>query len=112
MRMRPTLLLASLAALAVVAAGAQAGTRAPNVVNVTLAGWSAGKDEDTLLRQVVDRFNQTHPTVHADLSVINTDYTGTLAARFAAHDPPDVFYVDSSVAPTWEGQGVIEPLNA
>ena len=97
--------------IAVLAAGAQAGTRGAKVVNVSLAGWSAGADEDALLRQVVDRFNQTHPTIHADLSVINTDYTGSMAKRFAAHDPPDVFYVDSSVAPTWEAQGVIEPLN-
>jgi multiple sugar transport system substrate-binding protein len=35
-----------------------------------------------------------------------------MEARFAAHDPPDVFYVDSSVAPTWEAQGVIQPLNS
>jgi multiple sugar transport system substrate-binding protein len=110
LRARLALLLAATVAIAVVTSGAQAGARAP-VANVTLAGWSAGKDEDTLLQQVVDRFNQTHPTVHADLSVINTDYTGTMATRFAAHDPPDVFYVDSSVAPTWEAQGAIQPLN-
>src|SRR5262249_50697455 len=67
--------------------------------------------EDTLLQQVVDRFDQTHPTIHAELSFINTDYTGSMAARFAHHDPPDVFYVDSSVAPTWEAQGVLQPLN-
>jgi multiple sugar transport system substrate-binding protein len=112
MRTGTKLLLAAIVAIAVVAAGAQAATRAAKVVNVTLAGWSAGADEDALLRQVVDRFNQTHPTVHADLSVINTDYTGSMAKRFAAHDPPDVFYVDSSVAPAWEAQGLIEPLNA
>jgi multiple sugar transport system substrate-binding protein len=106
------LLLVSIAAVAVVAAGAQAGTRTARVTNVTLAGWSSGQDEDTLLQQVVDRFNQTHPTIHADLSIINTDYTSSMEARFAAHDPPDVFYVDSSVAPTWEAQGVIQPLNA
>jgi multiple sugar transport system substrate-binding protein len=111
MRRGPILLVASLTAVALVATGAQAGTRAARVTNVTLAGWSSGTDEDTLLRQVVAKFNQTHPTIHADLSFINTDYTGSMQARFAAHDPPDVFYVDSSVAPTWEAEGLIEPLN-
>jgi multiple sugar transport system substrate-binding protein len=98
-------------AVSIVAAGAHAGTRAPQVVNVTLAGWSSGPDEDMLLRQVVNRFNQTHPTIHADLSVINGDYASSMAARFAAHDPPDVFYVDSSVAPTWEAKHDLAPLN-
>jgi multiple sugar transport system substrate-binding protein len=101
-----------LVALAVVVAGAQAGTRVAKVAHVTLAGWSSGPDEDTLLRQVVAKFNQTHPTIHADLSFISTNYTGTMTARFAHHDPPDVFYVDSSVAPTWEAQGDLEPLNS
>jgi multiple sugar transport system substrate-binding protein len=112
MRRGPALLVASMAAIALVATGAQAGTSTATVTNVTLAGWSSGKDEDSLLTQVVDKFNQTHPTIHADLSFINTDYTGSMEARFAHHDPPDVFYVDSSVAPTWEAQGDIQPLNS
>jgi multiple sugar transport system substrate-binding protein len=110
-RRGPTLLVASMVAFALLAGGAEAGARGAKAVNVTLAGWSSGKDEDTLLRGVVDRFNQTHPTIHAALSFINTNYPGTMAARFAAHDPPDVFYVDSSVAPAWEAEGVLEPLN-
>jgi multiple sugar transport system substrate-binding protein len=111
MRRAPRLLLVSTVAIGLFAGGAQAGTRAAKVVNVTLAGWSSGQDEDTLLQQVVDKFNQTHPTIHAKLSFINTDYASSMESRFAAHDPPDVFYVDSSVAPTWEKQGVLEPLN-
>jgi multiple sugar transport system substrate-binding protein len=112
MRTGRRLLLVTLAALAVVATGAQAGTGAAKVTQVTLAGWSSGPDEDTLLRQVVARFNQTHPTIHANLSFINTNYPATMEARFATHDPPDVFYVDSSVAPTWEAEGRLEPLNS
>src|SRR5262249_50094629 len=77
MRTGPALLVASMAAIALVATGAQAGTWTAKVTNVTLAGWSSGKDEDTLLTQVVEKFNQTHPTIHADLSFINTDYTGS-----------------------------------
>ena len=35
-----------------------------------------------------------------------------MTARFAAHNPPDVFYVDSSVAPDWVAQGVLAPLDS
>jgi exonuclease III len=30
-----------------------------------------------------------------------------MTSRFAAHNPPDVFYVDSSLAPDWIDQGVL-----
>jgi multiple sugar transport system substrate-binding protein len=94
-----------------VAASAQAGQKTHKVTNVTLAGWSSGNDEDALLQQVLNKFNQTHPSVHATLSIINTNYTEAMTARFAAHNPPDVFYVDSSVIGAWQHQGVIQSLN-
>jgi multiple sugar transport system substrate-binding protein len=93
-----------------VATAAQAKSR--STVTVSLAGWSAGADEDNLLKQVVASFMKSHPGIKVDYSVINGDYTTALTARFAAHNPPDVFYVDSSVAPSWEQQGVLEPLNS
>lgn len=109
---KPLVVLAALAAVvALVAAAAQAGTRKAEVTNVTLAGWSSGPDEDALVQQMVAAFNRTHPTIHASFSVINGNYVEAMTARFAAHNPPDVFYVDSSVAPGWMGQGVLEPLN-
>jgi multiple sugar transport system substrate-binding protein len=96
----------------VVAAAADARSEKAAVTTVTLSGWSAGKTEDDLLQQIVDDFNKTHPNIHVDYSVINGDYATAMTARFAAHNPPDVFYVDSSIAPTWVKQGVVEPLNA
>jgi multiple sugar transport system substrate-binding protein len=93
-----------------VATTAQAKSRA--TVTVSLAGWSAGQDEDNLLRQVVASFMKSHPGIKVDYAVVNGDYPTALTARFAAHNPPDVFYVDSSVAPSWEQQGVLEPLNS
>ena len=105
--------IAALAALVVViaavVAAAQASTKA---VTVTLSGWSAGQDEDNLLKQVVASFEKSHPTIKVDYSVINGDYTTAMTSRFAAHNPPDVFYVDSSLAPTWAQQGVLQPLNS
>ncbi|HEY2542954.1 MAG TPA: extracellular solute-binding protein [Gaiellaceae bacterium] len=112
MRKRLGVALGLLIAVVALAATAQAGTRGAKVTNVTLAGWSSGPDEDALLNQVVAKFNATHPTIHADFSVINGDYGTAMTARFAAHNPPDVFYVDSSVAGAWEQQGVLEPLNS
>jgi multiple sugar transport system substrate-binding protein len=79
---------------------------------VTLSGWSAGTAEDALLQKVIARFEQTHPSIKVDYSVINGDYPTAMTARFAAHNPPDVFYVDSSLAPTWAAQGVLQPLNS
>jgi multiple sugar transport system substrate-binding protein len=105
------MLLGLAAVVALIAATAQAGTKAHKVTNVSLAGWSSGPDEDTLLQQVVNQFNTTHPSIHATLSIINGNYTEAMTARFAAHNPPDVFYVDSSVISGWASQGVLQPLN-
>src|SRR5579884_3526956 len=101
--------LALAAVVAVIVTTASAGTK---TTTVTLAGWSAGADEDKLLQQIVNQFEKTHPSIKVDYSVINGDYTSAMTARFAAHNPPDVFYVDSSLAPTWSAQGVLQPLNS
>src|ERR1041384_3255016 len=111
MRKRVGVLLGVLLVLVLLVATAQAGTKRSHVTNVTLSGWSSGPDEDTLLQQVVNTFNSTHPSIHADLAIINGDYGTAITARFAAHNPPDVFYVDSSVAGSWAQQGVLQPLN-
>lgn len=112
MRTRLAVLLGLVVALVLLAASAQAGTHRAKVTNVTLAGWSSGPDEDALLNQVIAKFNATHPTIQATFSVINGDYSTAMTARFAAHNPPDVFYVDSSVVGSWERQGVLQPLNS
>ncbi|HKB94670.1 MAG TPA: extracellular solute-binding protein [Gaiellaceae bacterium] len=112
MRKRSGVLLGLLVALVLLAATAQAATHRAAVTNVTLAGWSSGPDEDALLNQVIAKFNATHKTIHAEFSVINGDYGTAMTARFAAHNPPDVFYVDSSVVGAWERQGVLQPLNS
>jgi multiple sugar transport system substrate-binding protein len=112
MRKRVGVLLGVLLVLALLVASAQAGTKRSHVTNITLSGWSSGPDEDTLLQQVVNTFNSTHPSIHADLAIINGDYGTAMTARFAAHNPPDVFYVDSSVAGSWIKQGVLQPLNS
>src|SRR5215471_8507638 len=99
-------------AVALLAASAQAGHKAQKVTNVTFAGWSSGPDEDALDQQMADAFNRTHKSIHVNWTVINGNYTQVMTAKFAAHNSPDVFYVDSSVIGSWEKQGVIQPLNS
>ena len=114
MRKGSVLLLALAAvAVAMLATTAQAKSKKPAASGtVTLSGWSAGADEDNLLQQVVNVFMKSHPSIKVNYSVINGDYTTAMTARFAARTPPDVFYVDSSVAPTWVQQGVLQPLDS
>src|SRR5689334_23271634 len=111
---KASLVLLALAAVSValLATTAQAKTKSAKVSTVTLSGWSAGADEDNLLQQVVNAFEASHPSIKVNYSVINGDYTTAMTARFAAHNPPDVFYVDSSVASTWASQGVLQPLDS
>jgi multiple sugar transport system substrate-binding protein len=107
---RVSVALVVLAVAIVVAFAATAGA-STKVTTITLSGWSAGADEDNLLQQIVNTFNKTHPSIHVNYSVINGDYPTAMTARFAARNPPDVFYVDSSFAQPWASQGVLEPLD-
>jgi multiple sugar transport system substrate-binding protein len=110
----PAVLL-GLALLTVVVAAATAQARSDKnaqVATVTLSGWSSSPEENELLNQVVATFNRTHNSVKIDYSVIQGDYPVAMTARFAAHNPPDVFYVDSSKFPEWRKQGVLQPLNS
>jgi multiple sugar transport system substrate-binding protein len=102
-----------LALLTVVVATATAA-RSDNAqaTTVTLSGWSASPEENELLAQVVATFNRTHPSIKVDYTIIQGDYPTAMTARFAAHNPPDVFYVDSSKFLEWQRQGVLQPLNS
>ena len=76
------------------------------------SGWSAGKTEDDLFQQVVDKFNSTHPAIHVDYSIINGDYTTAMTARFAAQIRRTSSTLTPSSLPTWAKQGVLQPLNS
>ena len=104
----------SLALLTVVVAAATAQARAEKAqaTTVTLSGWSSSPEENDLLTQVVATFNRTHPNINVDYTIIQGDYPTAMTARFAAHNPPDVFYVDSSKFPEWARQGVLQPLSS
>jgi multiple sugar transport system substrate-binding protein len=108
-----------LSMLAVAAASALAATLAAStraaparshaVTTVTLGAWSSSPEETALLTNVISAFEAAHPTINVNLE-LSDNYKQTMEGRFAAGNPPDVFYVDSSYAPDWIADGFLLPL--
>ena len=115
--MRRALLLAASAAIIVATAcgggGGSSGNFDPNSVKgtVVLSGWQASPEEGKALQATIAGFEAKYPNVKVDYQPIAGDYPTAMVAKFSAHQPPDVFYVDSSVAPDWIQQGVLQPLD-
>jgi len=101
----------------VVIAGAQARALLPDKASavkkttVTLSGWASSPAETAALRTTIAGFERSHPNYTVNYAPINGDYPAAMLAKFAARRPPDVFYVDSNVAPDWMSQGVLQPLD-
>jgi multiple sugar transport system substrate-binding protein len=117
MKRLSTLVVASVLG-AVLIAGAQARVAGPErsakaaKTTVTLSGWASSPAETAALRTVIRGFERSHPNYTVNYAPINGDYPAAMLAKFAARRPPDVFYVDSNVAPDWMSQGVLEPLDS
>lgn len=116
--MKGLLTLGLAAALSVVLiAGAQAKVAGPEPVaqvkktTVTLTGWASSPAETDALRTTIRGFERSHPNYTVNYAPINGDYPAAMLAKFSARRPPDVFYVDSNVAPDWMSQGVLAPLD-
>lgn len=119
-RMRTVWLVAACALFAsVLAGGAQsrsdvaAAPLAPDAVsgNIVLAHWASSPTETALLKQVIQSFERRYPRIQVTRRALDP-YPDSMLAQFAARKPPDVFYVDSNVAPDWIKQGVLQPLNS
>ena len=115
--MRRWLLVAASAVLFVAQAcggsSPSGGNFDPNTVSgtVTLSGWQATGDEGIALKTVLDGFKAKYPKINLDYQPVAGDYPAAMVAKFSAHQPPDVFYVNSDVAPDWIKQGVLQPLD-
>jgi multiple sugar transport system substrate-binding protein len=62
---------------------------------------------------VLAAFKTEFPNITVDYQPVAGDYPAAMTAKFSAGEPPDLFYVDSSVAPEWIDEGVLvdlEPL--
>src|SRR5437764_14024934 len=68
---------------------------------VVLSGWQASPEEGAALKQALAGFEAKYPGIRVDYQPIQGDYPTVMVARFSAHQAPDLFYVDSSVAPDW-----------
>jgi multiple sugar transport system substrate-binding protein len=79
---------------------------------VTLSGWASSPAETDALKATIAGFERTHKNIKVDYAPINGDYPAAMLAKFSARKPPDVFYVDSNVAPDWMSQGVLQPLDS
>ena len=96
------------------AAARPEGAKAPSADtavsgNIVLAHWASSPVETALLKQVVQSFERKYPRIHVTRRALDP-YPDSMLAQFAARKPPDVFYVDSNVAPDWIKQGVLQDL--
>jgi multiple sugar transport system substrate-binding protein len=102
------LLLLALAAV-VSLAFAAAGTAAAPQQTVVLSGWRESPEATAALENVIAAFEANHPTIRVDYEP-SDNYVQDIDTGFAAGTPPDVFYVDSSLAPDWIARGYMQPL--
>jgi len=114
--MRRLLFLAASAALVLQACGGGGGGSsnfdASKVSGtVILSGWQASPEEGVALKAALDGFKATYPKINVDYQPVAGDYPTAMVAKFSAKQPPDVFYVDSGVAPDWIKQGVLHSLD-
>ncbi len=77
---------------------------------VVFSGWQASPEEGAILQTLIKDFEAKYPNIKVDYQPVSGDYPAAKAAKFSAQEPPDLFYVDSSVAPDWIDQGVLEDV--
>lgn len=93
---------------AAVTTSVQAATK----TKLVLGMWASSPAETALVKRQVAAFEKANPSYSVSVQVVNGNYQQALQARLAAHNAPDVFYVDSSYAPNLEASGALMPLNA
>lgn len=79
--------------------------------SVILSGWQASPEEGELLEEAFAGFEEACPNITIDYQPISGDYPQAMLSNFSAATPPDVFYVDSAVAPEWIEEGFLMPLD-
>lgn len=80
------------------------------VTTISLATWGSSPSETAALTDTIATFESRYPAIKVNL-IVDTDHSAQMAAKFASHTPPDVFYLDAGVAQDWASQGVLLDLN-
>lgn len=94
--------------------GSSAGTGSLECIGegtVILSGWQASPEEGELLEEMFAGFEEACPDIEIDYQPVAGDYPQAMLANFSAATPPDVFYVDSAVAPEWVQEQFLLPLD-
>lgn len=102
-------LKASVVAFAMLVPLAPAGHAADAVTTISLETWGSSPAETAALSDAVATFQTRYPTIKVNL-IVDSDHNAQMAAKFASHTPPDVFYLDAGVAQDWANQGVLLDL--
>ncbi len=79
-------------------------------VFIRFAGWSAGETEMKNYEKIIKEFEQKYPNIEVKYEVITQMFHENILASFGAGVAPDVFYLDSSWAPTFIEKGALYPV--
>lgn len=109
---------AATTAAATTAAGGTGTTAAAGTPNTSVSGTiryaiaPSSPEEDKLVDQQLAGFAKLYPNVKVTKEVIASDYDTKIKTSIAGNNAPDVFYVDSLIAPDYIADGVFEPLTS
>jgi len=88
------------------AASAESGT-----VTLSFTYAPASPADDALVRQNLDKFQQSHPNIKVNYSPINGDYPTKMRANVASNTVPDVFYLQPNMASEYISNGKLQNLS-
>ncbi len=80
-------------------------------IHLTVGMWSSSPAEHSLVESQVKLFEKQNPNIKVSVRVINGNYLQVLQPMLASHTAPDIFYLDSSVAPQLEASGALMNLD-
>ena len=89
----------------------EGGSAEGEQVTVELAGWGASPEEEELLQQTIEAFEEEHPNIKVKHEVIADQYMDVTKTRLVGGEAADVFYLDAFEAPGLANTGVLEPLD-
>jgi len=80
-------------------------------VTLTFSYAPASPADDALVRQNLDKFQQSHPAIKVNYVPITGDYTTKMRANVASNTVPDVFYLQPNMASEYIGSNKLLNLS-